>query len=136
MLFVVLLMHGCQTENPCPWSKWDVTSLRCAGGQPVWGGCFITDHFITQFADLGAPLTRHLTNYRVPSVGPPITFSWFEGTISTHLGVSGLSAAGPPSKLRPLLGLFCLASREAADAMETVLARREPVSGEMRDESM
>lgn len=55
---------------------------------------------------------------------------------STHLGVSGLSAAGPPSKLRPLFGLFCLAIREAAEAMETVLLSKEPVSGEMREESM
>lgn len=54
----------------------------------------------------------------------------------THLGVRGLRAAGPPSKLRPLLGLFCFANREPADAMETVLPSKEPVSGEMREESM
>lgn len=54
----------------------------------------------------------------------------------THLGVRGLRAAGPPSKLRPLLGLFCLLSRVPADAMETVLPNSEPVSGEMREESM
>lgn len=53
-----------------------------------------------------------------------------------HLGVSGLRAAGPPSKLRPLLGLFCLPSREPADPIETALANREPGSGEMREESM
>ena len=54
----------------------------------------------------------------------------------THLGVNGLSAEGPPSKLRPLFGLFCLAIKEAAEAMETVLLSKEPVSGEMREESM
>lgn len=54
----------------------------------------------------------------------------------THLGVNGLSAEGPPSKLRPLFGLFCLAIKEAAEAIETVLPSKEPVSGEMREESM
>lgn len=53
-----------------------------------------------------------------------------------HLGVNGLSAGGPPSKLRPLFGLFCLAIKEAAEAMETVLLSKEPVSGEIREESM
>lgn len=54
----------------------------------------------------------------------------------THLGVNGLSAGGPPSKLRPLFGLFCLAIKEAAEAMETVLLSKEPVSGDMSGESM
>lgn len=58
------------------------------------------------------------------------------GASKTHLGVNGLSAAGPPSKLRPLFGLFCLAIKEAAEAKETVLLSKEPVSGEMREESM
>lgn len=53
-----------------------------------------------------------------------------------YLGVNGLSAGGPPSKLRPLFGLFCLAIKEAAEAMETVLLSKEPVSGEIREESM
>ena len=53
-----------------------------------------------------------------------------------YLGVSGLRAAGPPNKLRPLLGLFGLPNREPVDPIETVLANKEQGSGEMSEESM
>ena len=56
--------------------------------------------------------------------------------VRAYLGVSGLRAAGPPNKLRPLLGLLGLPSRDPVDPRETALGSKEQGSGEMSEESM
>lgn len=49
----------------------------------------------------------------------------------SYLGVSGLSAAGPPNKLRPLFGLFCV----CLDNIEVPVPRGK-ASGEITAGSM